>query len=73
LRTSDGDDDFPLSVSFFQIPDGLWNLGERVLSVDDRCELAEFNELLDNDQVLVGRPTINTSKLLTSSSNSALC
>jgi hypothetical protein len=60
-------------VSLLQIPDGLWNLGERVLSVDDRCELPEFNELLDNDQVLVGRPTINTSKLLTSSSNSALC
>ena len=43
---SHGDDDFPLSVAFCQIPDGLWGLGERVGPVDDRCELAGFDELL---------------------------
>jgi len=35
-----------LSVPFCQIPDGLWSLGERVGPVDDRRELAGFDELI---------------------------
>ena len=35
---SHADDDFSSGVSFFQIPDGLGYLGERVRPVDDRRE-----------------------------------
>ncbi len=47
-RASHGDDDSSLSVSFFEIPDGLGGLGERVSPVDDRCELPGFDELLED-------------------------
>src|SRR5215204_3832317 len=50
---SHGDDDFSSSVSFFQIPDGLGDLGERVRPVDDRCYLSGFDELLEDEHVLV--------------------
>src|SRR5215204_3188866 len=50
---SHGDDDFSLSVSLFQIPDGLGDLAQRVGPVDDRCDLAGFYELLEDDHVLV--------------------
>src|SRR5215211_6211699 len=35
---SHGDDDFSLSVSLFQITDGVGDLAQRVSSVDDRCD-----------------------------------
>jgi hypothetical protein len=50
---SHGDDDFSLSVSLLQVPDGLGDLAQRVRPVDDRCDLAGFDELLKEDQVLV--------------------
>jgi hypothetical protein len=40
---SHGDDDFSSSVSFFQMPDGLGDLAQRVRPVDDRCDLAGFD------------------------------
>jgi hypothetical protein len=53
---SHGDDDLSLSVSFFQIPDGLWDFGERVRPVDHRCDLSGLEELLqDNHLVLLVR------------------
>src|SRR5919112_1661872 len=45
---SDGDEDFSFSVSSFQIPHGLRDLGERVRPVDDRCDLPGFYELLED-------------------------
>jgi hypothetical protein len=42
---SHGDDNFSSSVSFFQITDGLGDLAQRVRPVDDRCDLAGFDEL----------------------------
>jgi hypothetical protein len=47
------DDDFPLSVSLLQIPDGLWDLGERVRPVDDRRDLPGLDEVLEDEHVLV--------------------
>src|SRR5918995_2094978 len=40
-------------MALLQITNGLWDLGERVRPVDDRCELAGFDEVLEDDQVLV--------------------
>src|SRR5215208_5301744 len=50
---SHGDDDFSSSVSFFQIPDGLGDLAQRVSPVDDWCDLTGFDELLEDEHVLV--------------------
>src|SRR3712207_1974295 len=50
---SDGDDELSSDVSFFQITDGLGDLGERVSPVDDRCELAGLYELGEDGQILV--------------------
>src|ERR671921_2035622 len=50
---SDGDEDFSFSVSSFQIPHGFGDLGEREGTVDDRCHLPRFDELLEGQQVLV--------------------
>jgi hypothetical protein len=50
---SHGDDDFSSSVSLFQIPDGLGGLGERIRPVNHRCYLAGFDELFEDDHVLV--------------------
>src|SRR5919202_2757554 len=61
---SHGDDDFPLSVPFFQIPDGLWGLGEWVGPVDDRFELASLDELLKENQVLAVLPCDERAQLL---------
>ena len=43
------DDDFPLSVPLSEIADGLRRLAERVRSIDDRCDLPGFNEILQNN------------------------
>src|SRR5215216_2713986 len=40
-------------VSLFQIPDGLRDLAQRVRRVDDRCDLPGFDELLEDDQLLL--------------------
>src|SRR5215212_5947558 len=61
---SHGDDDSPLSVPFCQIPDGLWSLSERVGPVDHRRELAGFDELLKQDQVLAVLPCDESPQLL---------
>src|SRR5215208_1802789 len=61
---SHGEDDFPSSVPFCQIPYGLRSLGERVGPVDDRCELAGFDELLEQDQVLAVLPRNERAQLL---------
>src|SRR5919202_3777702 len=53
LHGSHADDDFSSGVSLFEVADGLWNLGERVSPVDHWCNLPEFDDLLENDQVLV--------------------
>src|ERR687890_1579893 len=53
--SSHGDEDFSFCVSPFQIPDGFGDLGERVGTVDDRCDLPGFDELLEDEQVLVVR------------------
>src|SRR5918992_211187 len=50
---SHGDDDFSLSVSFFEIADGLGDLAQRVRPVDHRCEGALLEELLKELQVLL--------------------
>src|SRR5215217_872050 len=50
---SHGDDDFSLSVTFFQITDGPGYLGKWVSPVDDRCDLPRFDELLEDEHVLV--------------------
>ena len=50
---SHGDDDFSSGVSLFEITDGLGDLAQRVRPVDDRCDLAGFDEVLESDQVLV--------------------
>lgn len=51
---SHGDDSLSLGVSLFQMTDGLGDLAQRVRSVDDRCDLSGFNELLQNKKVLLG-------------------
>jgi hypothetical protein len=48
---SHADDDFSLSVSFFQITDGLGNLGKWVTPVDHRRDGAVLDELLQELQV----------------------
>src|SRR5919112_4404379 len=45
---SHGDEDFSFGVSPFQIPHGFGNLGERVGTVDDRCHLPGFDELVED-------------------------
>src|SRR5215208_6488970 len=50
---SHSDDDFSSGVSLFKIPDCLGDLGERVRPVDNRGDLPGFDELLENDQILV--------------------
>ena len=52
--SSHRDDDFSLSVSLFQITDGLGDLAERVRSVDDRCDLSSFNELFQDNEGVFG-------------------
>jgi hypothetical protein len=52
-RVSHDDDDFSLGVSFFQTPDGLGGLAQRVRPVDYRRELAGLDELLEDDHVFL--------------------
>jgi hypothetical protein len=47
-----GDDDFSLGVSFFKVPDRIYNLAQRVTSIDNRFYLAGFKQLLHNNQIL---------------------
>src|SRR6266508_1958213 len=51
-RASHGDDDLASGVSLLQRPDGLGHLAQRVGPVDDRCDLAGLDELLQDHQVL---------------------
>ena len=46
---------FSSGVTFIQIPEGFSGLAQRVCCVDDRSDLAGFDELLQNNQVLVVR------------------
>src|SRR5918998_4663120 len=62
---SDGDEDFSFSVSSFQIPHGFGDLGERVGTVDDRCDLPGFDELLEDQHVLVVLLVDERAQLLT--------
>ena len=48
-----GDDDILSVVSLFQIPDCLGDLAQRVRPVADRCDLPGFDELLEDDQMLL--------------------
>ena len=52
VGASDGDDDLPSSVSRSDMSHSLRGLAERVRSVDDRCDLAGFDELPEGDQIL---------------------
>jgi len=45
---SHGDEDFSSGVSSFQIPDGFGDLGERVGTVNDRCDLPGFDEFFED-------------------------
>ena len=49
-RTSHGENDLSSRASLFQIPDSLGGFAQRVDPVDDRCDLAGFDELLEDDQ-----------------------
>src|SRR5260370_32817753 len=50
---SEGDDDLSPGVPLLQVADGLGDLAQRVRPVDDRCDLSGFDELGEDDQVLV--------------------
>src|SRR5215212_1504162 len=50
---SHGDDNFSLSVSLLQITAGLGDLAKWVRPVDDRCDLPRFDELFEDEHVLV--------------------
>src|SRR5918999_1813796 len=63
--SSHGDYDFSFSVSSFQIPDGFGDLGKRVHPVDDRCDLPGFDELLEDEHVLVVLLVDERAQLLT--------
>ena len=60
----DSYDYFSSGVIFFQIPEGLRGLAQRVRSVDDRCDLVGFNELFQNNQVLMVRRRHERASLL---------
>ena len=49
---SHGDDDFSLGVTFFQIADGLGDLTQLVVSVDDRRDFSGFKKFFQDEQVL---------------------
>jgi hypothetical protein len=54
VGASNGDDGFSLGVSFALIPERVSDLTQLVPSVDDRCDLPGFDELLQDNEVLVG-------------------
>jgi hypothetical protein len=64
VGTSDGDDDLPSSVSRFDVANSLRGLAQRVGAVDDRCDLAGFDELRESDQVLLARFCDERAKVL---------
>jgi hypothetical protein len=49
------DDDLPSSVTSADVIDRLRGLAQRVRSIDDRCDLAGFDERLQDNQVLLLR------------------
>ena len=51
-RASYGDDDFSSGVTFFQIPYGLGNLAQLVMSVNDRRDFSGFKKFFQDEQVL---------------------
>src|SRR5262245_41403976 len=53
LRASDGDHDLALRVSFFELPDRLGRLAQRVTSLDHRRDLAGLDEISHQGQVLL--------------------
>ena len=57
-------DYFSSGVTFIKIPEGLRGLAQRVRSVDDRCDLAGLNELIQNNQVRMVRNRNIRSSLL---------
>ena len=57
-------DYFSPGVTCIQIPEGLRSLAQRVRSVDDRCDLSRFNELPQNNQVLMVRYRNKRASLL---------
>jgi hypothetical protein len=50
---SHGDVDFPSGVALLHVPDGLGGLAQRVGPVDGRGDLPGFDELLEDEHVLV--------------------
>jgi len=54
-RTSHGDHDLPSAVTSPQIPEGVRDFAQRERSVDDRCDLAALDELLQQQQILLVR------------------
>ena len=45
------DNDFPLCMSFFAITEGLRNLSQWVLPVDDRSDLSGFEKVFEKKQI----------------------
>ena len=54
VGASHGDDGFSLGVSSALIPERVSDLTQLIPSVDDRCDLPGFDELLQDNEVLVG-------------------
>ena len=52
VRASHGDDDLSSGVSFSLVPQSLRDLTQVVTPIDDRRDLAGFDEILQNGQVL---------------------
>ena len=50
-----GHDDFSSGMTRFDVPQSLWGLAQRIRAVDDRRQLADFNEFLRHGQVVVIR------------------
>src|SRR5688572_29973779 len=52
LRASRGDDDLSLRVSFSLVPESIGDLAQGVKPIDDRRDLARFDQILQDSQVL---------------------
>jgi hypothetical protein len=65
VPVSDGDDGFPSSVSLVGIAEGLLSLVQRVRIADDRCHLAGFDEVLQEQEVLAAVDRGQGAQLLT--------
>ena len=62
---SDRDDDFASGMSFFQIPDGVWDLTQGVVSVDNRRDLPGFKKFFQDVEVLAALFRHERDKVLT--------